>query len=785
MNRNNSLLLALAKWFLFLLVFVPFIVDKHVFFPYIESKVVLMRGAAALSLLFLALFLIFAKRPQKERFFGSKIRLLKSPTAILVGLFLVSMAISVVFAKDSYRAFFGNVERGEGLVGFLFFGAIFLLALLLFEHKEWRIFFAATVAGGIILVGHQLVQIAQTQGTSRPFATLGNPSFLAGYLLFVIFSALALAGDFLSKPLLKDKALNWAVFLLLGAAAVLAAVGIVLSETRGAFLGFLAGTAVAFLYFGYYFISSRFSLNRRKIFLAGTALFILLAGFAVGGLFLARQNFSPSEPGAESSFLVKAVQRLTSADAFQTRLIAAKVSLNSISPKNEGVGKFLIGWGPENYNIAYNTYFDPQYFKYEDVWFDRAHNKILDVLVMQGLLGLFVYLGLWGSVVGTVFRFRFNTQQSDVPGEVRLPKYPLVNAAILFFAVSYFIHLLFLFDTPAATVGLFMFFGFVAFNNQTQTRTQMHMDRNTDAYINPRLLVFTSVCISVAAIAAIILFIWATWLPYMQMKDYIQLKSRETTIKEFTAELDDVLASNTYAQDRIIIDLLKSLDQFPKGEGIADLVKKIGQAADKLIEREPYEPRYPMNVAQYIENLGLWQVAEPYHRKALVLAPKRPDLIYLLGQNLLVQGKYEEGKQVLDRILEVAPDVPLARILYSVAFGSVIDQYPDQDLLMRSFEGMEEGLSNPNVPLQFEKISVIRELYQLYIYDFYWLKDEENFLKALTRAEEIEQKWEKMAQGMYLQGKLSKPVEGKSEEYAKAIEAFKEKGWDAIGIQAE
>ena len=50
--------------------------------------------------------------------------------------------------------------------------------------------------------------------------------------------------------------------------------------------------------------------------------------------------------------------------------------------------------GPENYNIIYDAKFQPIMYKLSgaEIWFQRAHNKLVDQAVMTGIFGLALYL---------------------------------------------------------------------------------------------------------------------------------------------------------------------------------------------------------------------------------------------------------------------------------------------------------------------------------------------------------------------------------------------------------
>jgi len=58
----------------------------------------------------------------------------------------------------------------------------------------------------------------------------------------------------------------------------------------------------------------------------------------------------------------------------------------------------LLGWGPENFNVMFQRHFNPVLFLPEygqEIWFDRAHNIIVDTLVTVGIVGLLAYFGIF------------------------------------------------------------------------------------------------------------------------------------------------------------------------------------------------------------------------------------------------------------------------------------------------------------------------------------------------------------------------------------------------------
>ncbi|MCR4274937.1 MAG: O-antigen ligase family protein [Candidatus Campbellbacteria bacterium] len=66
----------------------------------------------------------------------------------------------------------------------------------------------------------------------------------------------------------------------------------------------------------------------------------------------------------------------------------------------------LLGWGPENFRFAHEQYFDSRLYSKEnlgEVWFDRAHNVVVDTLVTVGILGALSILLLVGFFLRTIF----------------------------------------------------------------------------------------------------------------------------------------------------------------------------------------------------------------------------------------------------------------------------------------------------------------------------------------------------------------------------------------------
>ena len=109
----------------------------------------------------------------------------------------------------------------------------------------------------------------------------------------------------------------------------------------------------------------------------------------------------------------------------------------------------VLGWGPENYIVAWGRYFDEAEKVKER--FDQAHNKLVEELTTKGVLGFLSYVALWGLM----FRILVGRLRRE-DSQLRLFILP-VGAAL----TGYFVQNLFLFDTPATVLQFILLLAFV------------------------------------------------------------------------------------------------------------------------------------------------------------------------------------------------------------------------------------------------------------------------------------------------------------------------------------
>ncbi len=797
----------LIKLSLFILAFTPLVVVWSTLFPFIFGKTIFIRTAVALFWVLFAVYLIYQHQSAKisinqrlnnqhkpaihiNQLKSVLISVVRNPLFIFISLFVLLMLFSTIFSVNPFRAFFGDIERGEGYLGILYFFGFFIASLLVFEKKDWLIFFKLSLLTGSILFFHGLYQYADYE---RMQSFIGNPAFLAGYFLFIIFAALVI--------LIEDKNRWWRLFG--GLSVLMATVGVFLTQTRGAIVGLIAGVAFAILYFA---IKGK---GRR----AGIALVLL--GVLFLGIFVVTRN----NPVWQKIPGVNRFASLSYNDpSFQTRLIAAGVSLDAVNPSKNSLERFLIGWGPENFSIAYNKHYNPDYLKYENLWFDRAHNKLFDVLVMDGILGFLAYLGIWLSILYLVFRrsasIRQNQHESvseksalispnpeasrqggsygagqhesaslnNQHGSAKISIYqrlnnPYLSASIIFFAVAYFVQNLFLFDQISTYIP---FFAFLAFVISETTRVNTNSSPSASISQNQHKSAYTCIVSLVALFFAYCLIIYSFTAFYQNIKFTSAIKSGSA--QRVFDDVDKFTKPYNYAQRELRNRFLQLTASYANNQGLKPLVDKSISLFEEVVLREPFDPRYftlladAYQVQAELGNVEARKKSDEYFLKALELSPKRQELLYNIALNVYGdKGDFKIMEEYLDKMLNYAPDVPMAKIYYATA---ITMEGPQK--FNKGMDLIESALSNLTLGLDEQQLNALRNVYNLYLNYFYDKRDSDRFLTAMEGAKKIELMIEKINEGKYRAGLIKTLPAKKSEEFSRGIEGFKKMGWLAI-----
>lgn len=450
---------SLSKFFLFIVPLNVVIVSTSTLFPFIVGKYVWFRTAVDVSVIFFLLGLLFCR--ERGKFYENRLwRALKQPLVIAVLSFVVIFNIAGFFGIDPANSFWSNFERGEGGIQILHLGLFFLLLIALFEKEsDWKKIFYLSIVGAVLMIAYGVLALGGTSGfagtspTSRGFwevivrggerfsGSIGNPAYVAAYLIYVMFYAayIFLSGFSIQKHI-GESVVNIKKKIVSGKNVALAVVFFLFliffffAGTRGAFLGLTA--AIIFFMSYLAFSSERW---RKYFFVSILSLLVVIVVLVA----LKDTAFVKKIPGS------RVLDISISARTFKDRLIMWNIALEGFKQRP------ILGWGPENYYQVFDRNFDVSYFKPMEgfgAWFDRAHNVFLDHLVEAGIFGLVSYVGIFAVFYWEFFKKIFKKKGGT-----------LINALVFAFPIAHLVQGLMLFEVLTIYLNLFLFLAFAAY----------------------------------------------------------------------------------------------------------------------------------------------------------------------------------------------------------------------------------------------------------------------------------------------------------------------------------
>ncbi len=389
----------IARISMYLAIASPLIINRALFFPFITGKILFFR-----VLIELALFMTVGAILYGEISIKTVWKTLKNPISIAIAVFAGFTLVSAWTAINPSFALWSNFERGEGVWQILHYCLLFWLLTLLFPTKnDWKrlIGWQAIVSGlvGLYAVGQAFNwPWVIDPPTGALSGTLGNPSYLGGYLLFSALLTLWLVFQTPKTSILR--------FFLL-AIVIFEAIMFFTARTRGSFVALGVGTLIALFFWG---LQEKKSIKHR-IILAICALMV------IGG----------------TSYLVLTIKG-DAIQSFQPRLWTWSSAIAGV------IEKPLTGWGTENFPFVFDKYYNPNHFGIES-WFDRAHNALLEYATSGGIPLAVAYLAIFAVVYWRLWKLE---NKGFWPLFMALPAIYLINGLVLFEILPLYIILFFI-----------------------------------------------------------------------------------------------------------------------------------------------------------------------------------------------------------------------------------------------------------------------------------------------------------------------------------------------------
>ena len=433
----------------------------HALFPYVVGKALWSRTLIEIAF---GLWIILVLRDSSYRF-------PKSWTLAVLGIYVAIALLATIFSLSPTRSMWSTFERMQGWVDLAhWFTFVVVLVSTHRSWAHWRTLLNFNLGVSIVIGLLGLTQFFDIrvfdylQYKDRLDITLGNPTYVGGYMLVSFFIAAAfLAESYLDRSAAetKGRAVDrrrrrrtqqsgglsaipeeqlWRAFWI--AAFALSLVMVFLSGTRSAAAALAAGV----LAFGIGYAVWGGSRPLRKVAIGVTIAMAALASMVVL-IVLVRAGSDTERINAPGAMVERLLNTGVRDRSVEGRIAAAQVGVDAF------LDRPVLGWGPENYTVGYDRNVGPDVFAKGTISFDQAHNKLIEELTTKGILGLLGYLAVWVSMAVVFLRRGRHLSEGKQAFAF------LLGAGL----IVYFTQNLFLFDTPSTVLHLYVLLGFVIF----------------------------------------------------------------------------------------------------------------------------------------------------------------------------------------------------------------------------------------------------------------------------------------------------------------------------------
>jgi len=337
---------------------------------------------------------------------------LQIPLVPIVLALIASYLISTILSVTPFTSLWGSYQRLQGTYStFAYLMVFFSMIANLRQRAQVERLFSVVILSSLPV---SLYGILQRYGadpipwggdvSGRIAANMGNAIFVAAYLILVFpLTAMRVLESF--EALLNDRGRLWPNFTRATAYVFILAlqlIAIYFSGSRGPWLGLGASLVVLFLGVSLIWRKRWLTISGVVLVLAAGT-FLVLLNLQNGPLESLRKNpaFSrlsdllnaESRTGRVRTLIWQGASELVQPHAPLEFPDGRVDSFNFLRP--------LIGYGPESMYVAYNRFYPPELTRVEkrNASPDRSHNETWDSLVITGILGLAIYLTLFGSLL--------------------------------------------------------------------------------------------------------------------------------------------------------------------------------------------------------------------------------------------------------------------------------------------------------------------------------------------------------------------------------------------------
>jgi len=622
------LLPKIIKIGLYAILLLPLIVTPFTMFPWQFGKVIFFQIIIEiLAFVWLVFWLQTPGRVELRK-------LNRLDWAVII--FLAILVVTAVTGVNFNNSFFGNQSRAQGVMLWLHFGVFYwLLKSAWREKNDWQRYLKATVIIAVLVGVTAILQNylpATWRGDLGPRLSgiVGNPAFLAAYIILPAFIALSLV--FKSSRALETW--FWLGIALLEA-VILWGTGI-----RGVILGAGIG-AISVL------AMAIFILNKKQRL---TAVIILAALLFTGATTIMLARLPKAQEKVPFLTGIANIQNITQASTAQTRLMAWQIA-------GQGFKNYpLFGIGMGNYEVIFNQYYNPELLRYgfkETIW-DKPHNWLLELAVSAGIFGVLAYLAVYAAAVQALVR----KARQEITSKDKWAQIILAGGLL-----AYFIQNLFLFETFNALLIFFIILAFISGRIFSETSTDKILSKKSK---------FASLILT--GVGALILFLLYqyNYLPlrasyYLALSEnagrYQNSPAAWATNAQLSLRTPSYLKLESAVLAASTLDTMSKKNIIKDGQDIKEAALMLTSILADGAKKYPQNYIYPVWAGQAYLVLGeyvdaaYFEQGREFLEQARQIAPRKQEVYFLLGQAYLYQQNAAAAKDILQAAVAISPDL--------------------------------------------------------------------------------------------------------------------------------
>jgi tetratricopeptide (TPR) repeat protein/O-antigen ligase len=640
---------------IFALPFISFIVVNGMFFPYISGKNFAFRALVELSFgAWVALALIDAEYRPK----------ISNITLAITGLIVV-IGIADFLGANPARSIWSNYERMDGYVttfhAFLYF---IVLTSVVRAQKDWDKLFHVMITTSVILAFVSFKDVLMPNFNGRADATMGNPIYLAVYMLFHIF----ISAYYLFKEEIKTWGFKQYCYI---AAIFIQMLSLYYTATRGTILGVVGGL---FLAAGIIALFEKKQILLRKVAIWSVTGILIL----IGSFFVAKDSSFVRQNPVLGRFAGISIEDSST----KARFIVWNMAYQGFLERP------VLGWGQENFPYVFNKYYDPNLY-FAEPWYDRAHNVFMDWLVSGGILGLFSYLMIFVAAVHTLWK----KKEDD---------FQVVSKALLVgLLAGYFVHNVFVFDNLTSYILFFTVLAYIHFRSTDAEDSKNILSRFFEKVSKPfQKNSFNEenqgIIISIIGAATIAMIAMVNLHPYQQNRLLVETLRLQDSQVDSERGLDifkQILSYNSFndfgtgeARERLVI----KANQVAGSQKVTQEVKEayFGLAyneIEKQIQEVSGDSKYLIMESSLFSTIGNFPKAIEILNRALLVSPKKDMIITTIGDSYLNMGSNQEALNTYKIGFDNAPKNQAMAKRYALAALSLGNEKLAADILIPLF----------------------------------------------------------------------------------------------------